>query len=123
MAVVARNGSASRWMRLKMYSNAVCSTVCWRRWSTMWPPYPTMAATEQGRPPERRESPGATGPERPARQGAEPRVEVERASVGGAGGKDAESEVEVAEIHRAWLRGGIAGGLAPETPEERRQRD
>src|SRR3989441_13168185 len=78
---------------------------------------------EQGRPPERRESPGATGPERPARQGAEPRVEVERASVGGACGKDAESEVEVAEIHRAGLRGRIAGGLAPETPEERRQRD
>src|SRR5439155_19610068 len=47
---------------------------------------------EQGRPPRRRESPGATGPERPARQGAEYRVAVERASVGGVGGRDAQRE-------------------------------
>ena len=45
MAVVARNGSMSRWTRLKMYSNAVCSRLCWSRWSTMWPPKPAPAAT------------------------------------------------------------------------------
>src|SRR5439155_4783722 len=72
-------------------------------------------------PPQRRELPRAPRPERPAREGAEPRVELERASIGGARREDAEREVEIAGIDGPRPGLGRAGCLAPERPEERRQ--